>query len=63
METIAPKAIRNEGWPRPILDRWAATRFETSRNQRTVYEQHPVLADCSSARFVPDGFEVFTPGD
>ena len=28
-----------------------------------VYEQHPPLADCSSARFAPVGFEVFTPGD
>jgi len=25
--------------------------------------QHPPLAGCSNARFAPDGFEVFTPGD
>jgi len=58
-----------EGWVTPSVsqaDRWArgaATRFETSRKQRIAYEQHPVLADCSIARFVPDGFKVFTPGD
>ena len=48
-------------------DRWAWDRavggVETSLRQRTVYEQHPFLADGSNARFVPAGFEVFTPGD
>ena len=38
----------------------AAPTFETSR---MVYEQHPLFADRSNARFAPDGFEVFTPGD
>jgi len=70
MGMIASKAIRNEGWttsnaPLTVADmaRWAATKFETSRNHRMVYEQHPFWVDCSNERFVPDGFEVFTPGD
>ena len=41
----------------------AVAPYETSLSYRKVYEQHPPLADCSNATFVPGGFEVFTPGD
>lgn len=68
MGMIASKAVQNQGWTHvhhlTAADRWAATQnLKQVGNQRMVYEQHPLLADCSNARFVPDGFEVFTPGD
>ena len=65
---IASKVVRNEG-SATAADRWGVGQGGDHRDlkqvasQGKVYEQHPVLADSSNARFVPGGFEVFTPGD